>query len=282
MEYNGMQVFRNEELGEVRTVVIDGEPWFVAADVCRVLDIMNPSQAVGRLDDDEKARFNLGLSGGGTNCVNEYGLYALVLGSRRREARQFKRWIIHDVLPAIRKYGVYATSDVTANPETTAALLHSLRQEQKRSEQLEKKLNWARNPKRKEVQEEARLVKVDDEEMAERAARLFADTLGRLIEEDEVHLRNTADGWTDDDEDFIGLKDDIYLYTLPKKTYDRVVERCRAEGVHFPVSYNILNKCLRYMRLVEVDTHAGRSTKVRQVDGHSRRLLWLFRDRMGL
>lgn len=63
--------------------------------------------AMQRIDDDEKAKFNLGLSGGETNCVNEYGLYSLVLASRKREAKDFKRWITHEVLPSIRKTGSY-------------------------------------------------------------------------------------------------------------------------------------------------------------------------------
>lgn len=104
---NDLQIFRNETFGEIRTLEINGEPWFVAADVCRALEISNPTDALKRLDDDEKARFNLGLSGGATNCVNEPGLYGLVLGSRKPEAKAFKRWIKHDVLPSIRKTGGY-------------------------------------------------------------------------------------------------------------------------------------------------------------------------------
>lgn len=85
----------------------DNETWFVASDICRSLDLSNPTMAMQRIDDDEKAKFNLGLSGGETNCVNEYGLYSLVLASRKREAKDFKRWITHEVLPSIRKTGSY-------------------------------------------------------------------------------------------------------------------------------------------------------------------------------
>ena len=88
-------MFNSPEFGELRVAEIDGVPWFVAADVCRVLDITNTTDAVSRLDEDEKSRFNLGLPGGDTNCVNEYGLYALVLGSRKPEAKTFKRWLTH-------------------------------------------------------------------------------------------------------------------------------------------------------------------------------------------
>lgn len=94
---NKLTVFNNEEFGEIRTITIDGEPWFVAADVCRALDLSNPTIATSRLDEDERAKFNLGRQGDGT-IINESGLYSLVLGSRKPEAKAFKRWITHDIL----------------------------------------------------------------------------------------------------------------------------------------------------------------------------------------
>ena len=104
---NELQIFNNEDFGEIRTVTIDNDPWFVASDICKALDIANTTQAMQRLDDDEKSMLNIGLSGGATNCVNEYGLYSLVLASRKKEAKDFKRWITHEVLPSIRKTGSY-------------------------------------------------------------------------------------------------------------------------------------------------------------------------------
>lgn len=113
---NEMQVFEREEFGQIRTVTRDGEPWFVAADVCRVLEVQNVSKALNRLDDDEKMTLtssegHSGQRGGAQvmNIVNEPGLYTLVLGSRKPEAKAFKRWITHEVLPSIRKTGAYAT-----------------------------------------------------------------------------------------------------------------------------------------------------------------------------
>lgn len=102
-----LKIFENPQFGEIRVIDLDGEPWFVAADVCRALEISNTTDALNRLDDDEKARLNLGLPGGPTNCVNEPGLYSLVLGSRKPEAKAFKRWITHEVIPSIRKTGGY-------------------------------------------------------------------------------------------------------------------------------------------------------------------------------
>ena len=106
---NDVKIFENPEFGQVRTTVIGGEPWFVAADVCRALAIGNPSMALDRLDDDERTLISIeGASNGKpVNGVNEPGLYSLVLGSRKPEAKAFKRWITHEVIPAIRKTGGY-------------------------------------------------------------------------------------------------------------------------------------------------------------------------------
>lgn len=107
---NDIQIFKNDQFGEIRSVVIDGEPLFVAADVCGALEIQNHKDAIKRLDDDEKSGVVLTDPHGRpqeTNCVTESGLYSLVLGSRKPEAKAFKRWITHEVLPAIRKTGKY-------------------------------------------------------------------------------------------------------------------------------------------------------------------------------
>lgn len=107
---NELQVFTSEEFGRVRSFWKDNEPWFVAKDVCDCLDIQNTTQAVGKLDADERAMFNIGRQGD-ANCINEYGLYNLVLSSRKPEAKSFKRWITHSVIPSLRKHGIYTMPD---------------------------------------------------------------------------------------------------------------------------------------------------------------------------
>lgn len=104
---NDIMIFNNEEFGKIRTVEIDNEVWFVASDICKSLEIANTTQAVQKLESDEKSMLNIGLSGGATNCINEYGLYSLVLTSRKPEAKKFKHWVTHEVLPSIRKTGGY-------------------------------------------------------------------------------------------------------------------------------------------------------------------------------
>lgn len=93
----------------LRTIVKDGEPWFVARDVCDILEIANGRDALNRIDEDEKGVVLTDTPGGTQQvaAVNEPGLYSLVLGSRKQEAKQFKRWVTHEVLPAIRKTGMY-------------------------------------------------------------------------------------------------------------------------------------------------------------------------------
>lgn len=117
---NNIQVFNNEEFGEVRTVMVSGEPWFVAVDVCKALELSNPTVAVSRLDEDERAKFNLGRQGEGI-IVNEAGLYSLILGSRKPEAKVFKRWITHDVIPAIRKTGGYIQGEESMSDDDLIA-----------------------------------------------------------------------------------------------------------------------------------------------------------------
>lgn len=107
---SNMILFQKPEFGRVRCFVIDGEPWFVAKDVCECLEIGNPTQAVMRLDSDEKSTLSLNEGGPDRNIVNECGVYNLVLGSRKQEAKAFKRWIVHEVIPQIRKTGNYSTN----------------------------------------------------------------------------------------------------------------------------------------------------------------------------
>jgi prophage antirepressor-like protein len=106
-----------------------GQPWFVAADVCAALELPETHKAIARLDDDEKGWNSIPTPGGQQemSVVNESGLYNLVLGSRKPEAKRFKRWITHEVLPSIRKTGSYtSTTSVAALPSPTQDRVSSL------------------------------------------------------------------------------------------------------------------------------------------------------------
>lgn len=112
------QTFHSSEFGNVRVINRSGEPWFVAADVCGVLGLTNPTTALVDIDEDERAKYSLGLKQP-INIISESGLYSLILRSRKPQAKAFKRWITHDVIPSIRKTGKYATptaSSTEINP----------------------------------------------------------------------------------------------------------------------------------------------------------------------
>lgn len=113
MGRNELQVFENETFGKIRMVLIDNEPWFVAADVCKILEHTNPTIAMNSLEDYEKAKLNLGLKGGNTNVISESGFYALVLRSRKPIAKPFRLWVTTEVLPTIRKTGKYEMTKET-------------------------------------------------------------------------------------------------------------------------------------------------------------------------
>ena len=147
---NKLMTFENAAFGKIRTLTIDGEPWFVAVDVCRALEIGNPTDAMRLLDADERTLVSIeGASNGlSVNAVNEPGLYTLILGSRKPEAKAFKRWITHEVIPAIRKHGAYMTKSVLEqvleNPELVLLMAQRMLEEQRKNELLQQELRLAK------------------------------------------------------------------------------------------------------------------------------------------
>lgn len=117
----------------VRAVLIDGEPWSLAADICAVLAIVNVSQAVASLDDDEKMQvspnlFSTEVGGRDPWFINESGLYSLILRSRKPQAKAFKRWITHEVLPSIRRDGSYSAPDAAVPVSINVTVVNALAQ----------------------------------------------------------------------------------------------------------------------------------------------------------
>jgi len=126
-----LQIFKFNS-NEVRTVIKDGEAWFVAKDVCDVLELGNSSEAVRKLDDEEKGSEKIDTLGGTQTMlvVNESGLYTLIIRSNMPNARPFRKWVTSEVLPSIRKHGAYMTDDVIqrtlADPEYIIGILTAL------------------------------------------------------------------------------------------------------------------------------------------------------------
>lgn len=142
------KIFNNPEFGDLRVLNIKGSPWFVAKDVCEVLDIVNHIDAISRLDEDEKGVANVyplskSKRGGGlqkTNIINESGLYTLIFQSRKPFAKAFRKWVTSEVLPTIRQTGCYK---VAYPYEKKIRNLQNLRQLDR--ERLEVLQNWILN-----------------------------------------------------------------------------------------------------------------------------------------
>ncbi len=110
---NKIKIFENEEFGKIRTVIMDGEPWFVLADICKILEISNSRMVAGRLESDEL--MSVRLTSGGQHremtAVSESGLYAVVLRSDKPQAKPFRKWVTSEILPTIRKTGGYVADE---------------------------------------------------------------------------------------------------------------------------------------------------------------------------
>ena len=146
---NELTIFKNEQFGEIRTIVKNDEIWFVGKDVATALGYSNPSNAVvTHVDDDDKTTYLNQVSGSNykskTAIINESGLYSLVLSSKLPTAKKFKRWITSEVLPSIRKHGGYLTQakieEVLLNPDTIIKLATDLKEERAKRVEVEKQL----------------------------------------------------------------------------------------------------------------------------------------------
>lgn len=141
---NDLQIFNSAEFGSVRTTTINGEPYFVGRDVAEALGYVNPRKAIiDHVDDEDKLqndgvtiRDSIGREQHPT-IINESGLYALVLSSKLATAKRFKHWVTSEVLPSIRKHGVYAVDEVLENPDMLIAALTKLKAEREKAKALE-------------------------------------------------------------------------------------------------------------------------------------------------
>lgn len=134
---NELAVF-NYEGNEIRTIQIDGEPWLVLKDVCAALGISKYRDVANRLDNDEREPIRVDTLGGVQEmiCISESGFYSVILRSDKPEAKKFKRWVTHVVLPAIRNHGVYAADELLANPDLWIQALQELKAERTRNASL--------------------------------------------------------------------------------------------------------------------------------------------------
>ena len=132
MTTDKITIFSNEDFGKVRAVMIDDEPWFIGKDVAIALGYSNPRDALAkRVDDEDKGVAKRDTLGGSQDftVINESGLYSLILSSKLPKAKAFKRWVTHEVIPSIRKAGVYMTDSLLDRVKNDPEIIYSLAEE---------------------------------------------------------------------------------------------------------------------------------------------------------
>lgn len=140
---NGIKVFENPMFGQIRMVMVDDEPWFVAKDISDKLGYAQTSNMMKRIDDEDFKSSILDGMNMKSLLINESGLYSAIIGSKLPSAKQFKRWVTSEVLPSIRKHGAYATKDtidkIISNPDYGIMLLQTLKEEREKREEAERR-----------------------------------------------------------------------------------------------------------------------------------------------
>lgn len=135
-----LKIFQNEQFGRVRTLQIENEPYFVGKDVAEILGYSDTNQAI-RMHVDEDDKLTSSFNGSGQNrqmyVINESGLYSLILKSKLPQAKQFKRWVTNEVLPSIRKHGLYATDELLDNPDFLIEAITKLKEEREKNLKLQ-------------------------------------------------------------------------------------------------------------------------------------------------
>jgi prophage antirepressor-like protein len=203
---------------EVRTIMINDEPWWVAKDVCEVLGIRT-NDAMNSLDEDEKGYETIVSPGGPQEMaiINEPGLYSLILRSRKPEAKQFKRWVTHEVLPTIRKKGYYVAPDAEkVNPNVLNDLVVEFKKLQNKIEEWKPHVNFSMR---------MRYVK-NSQSMGATAKTL---KIGRnvlfQILRDEGVLMHSGDQWNLPYQRYIDSGDFVVVQTSPKIRTTRVTNK---------------------------------------------------------
>ena len=187
---NDLQIFNNEEFGEVRTAVVNDEPMFCLIDICKALEIKNATDVAKRLDEDELTRLNLGSRAGETNFITESGLYAVILRSDKPNAKKFRKWVTGEVLPTIRKTGSYGA------PKTTGGQIQLLAQGYT---ELEQKVNDIKDDV-SELKENVPLYSCDIDEIQQHVKRRVVNILGgkqsEAYRDNSIRHKTFSDIWT--------------------------------------------------------------------------------------
>lgn len=196
---DNVKIFNNEEFGSIRTLTINGEPWFVGKDIAEKLEYQNGSRDIERhTDDDDRKIIPLfdGTQNRNTIVINESGVYSLILSSKMPNAKRFKHWVTSEVLPSIRKYEVYMTDNMLTksieDPDYIIGILTAYKQEKQEKERLQK---------------ENQTLIITNEKMKPKA-EYYDNIVDRQL---NLNFRDTAKE--------IGVKVNVFMNTLREKKY---------------------------------------------------------------
>lgn len=206
-----MKLFQNPEFGRIRCFIIEDTPWFLAKDVCDCLGLTNPSEMLKHMDDDEKGIINSDTLGGKQNMliINEPGIYQLAFVSRRPEAKKFKRWISHTVLPSIRKNGVYATPEAVATLSDKEIMARAVLAAQETIRQIEAERDAERILAKKMKDERDEAVRTKSFISSTREASIMG-RLGNEVKRNKALTKENAEL-----KDKLGVADSMSIKNIP-------------------------------------------------------------------
>ena len=192
---SNIEVFRNAEFGEIRTIVIDGEPWFVGKDIAEALGYAKPTDAVRkRVSDEDRGISKMETPSGSQQMtvINESGLYSLILSSKLPSAKEFKHWVTSDVLPSVRKHGAYMTiENVLTSPDFIIQLATQLKNEQEARKAAENKIE------EQQLQLEEQKPKVEFADHVSESENLITmEYMAKLANDEHINVgRNKLFSW---------------------------------------------------------------------------------------
>ena len=184
---NELKIFENPAFGSIRTVEMDGTPYFVGKDVAEVLEYSNPRDALSRHVDEEDKNTVVNPDGNRGNpnmtIINESGLYSLILSSKLPKAKEFKHWVTSEVLPTIRKHGMYATEELLDNPDFAIKVFAELKSEREKRKVLESTVK----EKEQQIEQDKPKVVFADAVSTAKTSILIGD-LAKLIKQNGVDM----------------------------------------------------------------------------------------------
>lgn len=192
---NEIEIFKNQEFGEIRTVTIDGEPWFVAKDISDILGYAQTSNMMKRIDSEDSISSKMDGMNMKSLFINESGLYSAIIGSKLEAAKRFKRWVTSEVLPSIRKHGVYMTSEVIertlTDPDYLIQLATALKEERK-----EKELERQRRKLAEQTIEEQRPLVDFANKVSDSSNLIDMGKMAKLLKDEHINIgRNRLFDW---------------------------------------------------------------------------------------